>query len=102
MIGVKSTALRFGDQTKLWLSAFSAGMVGNLYLLGHLTAQPTPYYVGLSGVALHLAWQLATVNINDGKDCWEKFKANAWIGPIFFTGILLANLFRTREEHVNK
>lgn len=97
MIGVKSTALRFGDRTKLWLTGFGAGMIGNLYLLGGLTEQPAVYYYGLTGVALHLAWQLFTVDINKGQDCWEKFKANALIGPILFSAIVLANLVRKRE-----
>jgi 4-hydroxybenzoate polyprenyltransferase len=69
-------------------------MISNLYLLGQLTAQPTPYYYGLTGVALHLVWQISTVNIDNGRDCWNKFKANAMIGPIFLVGIILANLFR--------
>jgi len=98
LVGVKSTALRFGDQTKLWLSGFGLGMVGNLYLLGELTAQPWPYYLGLTGVAVHLAWQIATVNIDNGKDCGDKFRANAWIGPIFLSGIILANLLRSKEK----
>lgn len=98
LIGVKSTALHFGDQTKLWLSGFASGMVGSLYILGELTAQPTPYYFGLCGVAAHLAWQIALVDINNGKDCWEKFKANSWIGPIFLSGIILANLVRRKDD----
>ncbi|VDM83103.1 unnamed protein product [Strongylus vulgaris] len=49
MIGVKSTALRFGDNTKLWLSGFGAATVGGLFLTGHLAEQTWPYYVALAG-----------------------------------------------------
>jgi 4-hydroxybenzoate polyprenyltransferase len=73
-------------------------MVGSLCILGELTAQPTPYFLGLFGVAAHLAWQITTVDINNGKDCWEKFKSNAWIGPIFLTGIILANLIKRKDK----
>ncbi|KAI6212975.1 4-hydroxybenzoate polyprenyltransferase, mitochondrial [Aphelenchoides besseyi] len=97
LIGVGSTALRFGDQTKVWLSAFGAGMIGNLGILGTLTSQPSVYYVALSGVAAHLIWQIGTVNINNSKDCWKKFRSNAMIGPILFVGIVIANLIRTRD-----
>lgn len=98
LIGVKSTALRFGDQTKWWLSGFASGMVGSLAILGQLTDQPDPYYWGLYGVAIHLAWQIFTVDINNGQDCWKKFKSNAWIGPIFLAGIIFANLLKESNE----
>ncbi|KAI6222859.1 4-hydroxybenzoate polyprenyltransferase, mitochondrial [Aphelenchoides fujianensis] len=72
LIGVGSTALRFGDRTKLWLSGFAAGMVGNLWALGLLTDQPTAYYAGVAAVAAHLAWQIGTVDINNSEDCWRQ------------------------------
>ncbi|KAI6190691.1 4-hydroxybenzoate polyprenyltransferase, mitochondrial [Aphelenchoides bicaudatus] len=98
LIGVNSTALHFGDQTKLWLTGFASGMVSSLYLLGKLTEQTDFYYLGLFGVATHLAWQIGTVDINNGHDCWKKFKSNAWIGPMLFTAIVLANLYKPKEK----
>src|SRR5690606_26230421 len=56
LIGVKSTALKFGRSTRPWLAAFAI-----LALLGFGVAlwfgdAGWPGYVGLAGVALHLAW----------------------------------------------
>ena len=34
-VGVKSTALRFGDSTKQWISAFGAASIGSLALSGY-------------------------------------------------------------------
>ena len=60
LIGVKSTALLFGDQTKLWLTGFSALMLSNLAMVGINSGQTWPYYVGLGCVAAHLSWQVKT------------------------------------------
>jgi len=34
-VGVKSTALRFGDLTKYWISGFGAACIGSLALSGY-------------------------------------------------------------------
>jgi len=68
LIGVKSTALLFGDQTKTWLTGFSAVMLSNLGLVGINSGQTWPYYAGLGAVAAHLAWQVnGRVGIKDGR-----------------------------------
>jgi len=68
LIGVKSTALLFGDQTKTWLTGFSAVMLSNLGLVGINSGQTWPYYAGLGAVAAHLTWQVnGRVGIKDGR-----------------------------------
>lgn len=49
MIGVKSTALRFGENTKYWLTGFSLAMSSGLSLVGVLSEQTLPYYVTIGG-----------------------------------------------------
>jgi len=63
LIGVKSTALKFGDQTKPWLTGFGTGMVSLLGLTGLLCDQTWPYYTALGLTASHLAHQV-------GKQGW--------------------------------
>ena len=58
MIGVKSTALLFGDDTKDWLARFGAAMVGGLFLTGLASHQTFPYFLGVGYVAYHLHWQV--------------------------------------------
>ena len=60
-IGVKSTALLFGDKTKPYLVGFSSLMLSSLALVGVNSEQTWPYLVGLGCVATHLAWQVITV-----------------------------------------
>lgn len=57
-MGVKSTALRFGEQTKPWLSGFSVAMLSGLVAAGINAEQTLPYYTVLSAVALHLTHQV--------------------------------------------
>ena len=56
-IGVRSTALRFGDDTPRWLTGFSAATVAGLAAAGHAAGVGWPYYVGVAAAGAHLAWQ---------------------------------------------
>ena len=115
LIGVKSTALRFGDRTKLWLTGFSTMMISSLGIVGMMAEQTWPYYVALggelddlnlhlsfnflvSGTAAQLAWQVGTVRINDSEDCWRKFRSNQWLGALLFGGIVTGNLLKTKKD----
>lgn len=57
-IGVKSTALRFGENTKLWLSGFSLAMLSSLCLAGINCEQTLPYYLSLGLIGGHLSEQV--------------------------------------------
>jgi 4-hydroxybenzoate polyprenyltransferase len=91
LIGVKSTALKFGAATKPWLSLFAAGTVllfGLVFLMADLH---WPAWIGLAAVALHLAWQIRSVDLNAADDCLAKFRSNRWIGWIMFVAIVVGS-----------
>ncbi|VDM51885.1 unnamed protein product [Angiostrongylus costaricensis] len=98
MIGVKSTALRFGAATKYWLGGFTSVTVAGLGIAGYLAEQTWPYYLALAGTAAQLTWQVGTVNIDDTSDCWRKFKSNQWIGAVLFTGIVAGTFLKQKSE----
>ena len=54
IIGMKSTAIKFGDQTDLCLSCFATTMLTSLAYCGYQTGQTWPYYLSLG------------VNVEDG------------------------------------
>ena len=88
-MGVKSTALRFADKTPQWLAGFSSTFVGLTALAGYMNGQGLPFYlISVGGAAAHLAWQLKTVNYNDTKSCWERFRSNHQVGAIIWSGLL--------------
>jgi 4-hydroxybenzoate polyprenyltransferase len=94
LVGVKSTALKFGRQTKPWLVAFC---LLTLLLFGvaiGLAALAWPAWIGLALVAAHLAWQVTAVDLDDPRDCLAKFHANRWIGWLLLAGIVAGQLAR--------
>ncbi|CAF1144983.1 unnamed protein product [Rotaria sordida] len=91
IIGVKSTALLLGENTKLWLRAFSIGMITHLITVGLSVDQTWPYYIGLMGVGYHLHRQIETVNLNDNQSCWNTFVSNRMTGLMIFVCILIGN-----------
>ncbi|PIC12388.1 hypothetical protein B9Z55_028422 [Caenorhabditis nigoni] len=97
MIGVKSTALRLGADTKKWLSAFGVGTVASLTACGMASDQTWPYYVALAATTAQLGWQIGSVDIDNGADCWDKFKSNSWMGIILFTGIVMSTLLKEKD-----
>ncbi|XDC76660.1 hypothetical protein R6Z07F_007833 [Ovis aries] len=102
LIGLKSTALRFREDTKKWLSGFSAAMLGALSLVGVNSGQTAPYYAALAAVGAHLTHQIYTLDIHRPEDCWEKFTSNRTIGLIIFVGIVLGNLWKAKETDKTK
>ncbi|XP_054466877.1 4-hydroxybenzoate polyprenyltransferase, mitochondrial [Anoplopoma fimbria] len=97
-VGVKSTALRFQEQTKPWLSGFMVAMMSGLVVTGVNAEQTLPYYAVLSTVAVHLTYQIYTLDINKPEDCWKKFSSNRNLGLLLFLGIVIGNLWKERRE----
>ncbi|MGH0152897.1 UNVERIFIED_CONTAM: hypothetical protein FKN15_049701 [Acipenser sinensis] len=62
LVGVKSTALRFQEQTKPWLCGFSVAMLCGLIVTGVNCDQTQPYYGALAVVGAHLAYQGSLCN----------------------------------------
>src|SRR5215510_9163128 len=82
LIGVKSTALLLGRDTKAWLLGFDAAMLVLLVAVGAEADLSWVYYLGVLGVSFHLKWQLAEVDLDNPKDCLVKFRSNRFIGWI--------------------
>ena len=88
LVGVKSTALKFGASTRPWLAGFYGITVVSMAAAGFLAGLGWPFYVALVLAALHLAWQTKAVNIANPKDCLSKFKSNRDFGFIMLAGIV--------------
>ncbi|XP_046486510.1 4-hydroxybenzoate polyprenyltransferase, mitochondrial isoform X4 [Neodiprion pinetum] len=102
LLGIKSTALKFGDNTKVWLSCFGTSMISSLLTSGIMVDQTWPYYVAVGVVGSHLANQIYTLNIDNPTDCANKFVSNQRVGFILFTGIVLGNLLRSKKKETEK
>ncbi|XP_044735298.1 4-hydroxybenzoate polyprenyltransferase, mitochondrial [Chrysoperla carnea] len=98
LIGLKSTAIKFGTNTKFYLNMFTCGMLTNLILSGLICEQTWPYYLSLTMISTHLLHQIHYLNINNPLDCANKFKSNQHVGLILFIGIVLGTLFKQQKQ----
>jgi 4-hydroxybenzoate polyprenyltransferase len=80
LIGVKSSALALGRQTRPWLFVFYAAALAGWAAAGAAAGMAWPFWLGLALAGLQLAWQAALVDIDDPADCLAKFRSNRWTG----------------------
>ncbi|KAJ8747289.1 hypothetical protein K2173_011554 [Erythroxylum novogranatense] len=92
-VGVKSTALRFGDSTGIWISGFGIACISSLALSGFNADIGWAFYAFLAAAAGQLAWQIWTVNLSSRADCNRKFVSNKWFGAVVFSGIVCGKLW---------
>jgi 4-hydroxybenzoate polyprenyltransferase len=88
LVGLKSTALKFGSRTKPWLSLFYGAALVLLLVAGALAGAGWPYFLGMALASAHLIWQVATLDIDDAANCLQRFRANRDFGAIVFLALL--------------
>lgn len=93
LLGLKSTALKFGDHTVYWISGFYGAFITCALLAGLLSGLGVIFLGALGLMAGQLLWQIQTLDIHNPEDCARKFKSNRWVGFILFAGIFLDSLF---------
>ncbi len=89
LIGVKSTALKFGAATPQWLTFFFAAALVLIDLALWLVSAPLPAHVGIAGAALHATWQVVRFKDDDPALCLKLFRANRFFGLIILAGLLI-------------
>ncbi|MCR9221271.1 MAG: 4-hydroxybenzoate octaprenyltransferase [Alphaproteobacteria bacterium] len=82
LIGVKSTALKFGDRTRPWIAGFYILLIALLAAAAWLGGLGWGVWPLLTLAALHLAWQVKTVDFDDMLDSRKHFKGNRDFGLI--------------------
>ncbi|XP_017635709.2 4-hydroxybenzoate polyprenyltransferase, mitochondrial-like [Gossypium arboreum] len=92
-VDVKSTALKFGESTKEWITGFAIASICTLTLAAYNAALGWPFYVFLAAASGQLGWQIRTVNLSSPADCNRKFVSNKWFGVLILSGILLGRVF---------
>jgi 4-hydroxybenzoate polyprenyltransferase len=94
LIGIKSTARLFGAHTHQALILFYGLAV---LLIGVALASGDarwPAWLGLAAFAVHLASQIARLNISDGDLCKRLFYSNRDAGLLLFAGLLVDAVLR--------
>ncbi|MEH6557567.1 MAG: 4-hydroxybenzoate octaprenyltransferase [Oceanicoccus sp.] len=88
-IGVKSTAILFGEKDRLITALLQIIMMVLMVIVGSQFHLGTWYFAGLVGGAILLAYQQYLIRNRDRDDCLNAFLNNHWVGAIIFAGIFL-------------
>ena len=90
LIGVRSTARLFGERTAQWLIGLYGLTVLLLAFAFWLAGVGLVAWLGLAVAAAMLAWQIATLDIDDPEQCLALFKFNGVVGVVLFVGLVAA------------
>jgi 4-hydroxybenzoate polyprenyltransferase len=88
-IGVKSTAILFGDLDLVLVGLLHASALLGLALLGRLEKLGPWYWAGLAAAATLAAQQLWRARRREPAACFRAFLDNQWYGAAVFAGIFL-------------
>ncbi len=89
LIGIKSSALVLGKNTKPWLAIFYTLTIIGLFLVGPLMQLGLLYYVGLIFAGWHLIQQITGLDIDNRQDCLVTFRSNRDFGLVVFFTIMV-------------
>jgi 4-hydroxybenzoate polyprenyltransferase len=87
VVGLKSTALRFGAATRRWLAALYAAAALLWGVAGVLAGAHLAFFLALALAGAQLAWQVTTLEPDDANNCLVRFKSNRFAGVILALGL---------------
>lgn len=88
-IGVKSTAILFGEADKVIIGTLQGMFVLALLLAGAQFKLGLAYYLGVAVAAGLLCYQQFLLRDRKPQDCFKAFLNNHWVGFSVFVGIVL-------------
>jgi 4-hydroxybenzoate polyprenyltransferase len=94
LIGIKSTALLFGANTKPMLALFYGLAVILIGIAGFTAGAGVVFALGLIAFAAHLCWQIVRLELGDPDNCLAVFKSDRDAGLILFAALVLQAIVR--------
>lgn len=86
-IGVKSTAVLFGDLDRIMIALIQALVIAALALIARREQLGDIYYAGLAGATVSALYQQYLIKDRDPANCLKAFRHNTWFGLSVFLGI---------------
>ena len=92
-IGVKSTAILFGDADRVIIGILQAMMLFALYLIGEQAQLGGEYSIAVAIAAILMVYQQYLIRYRQPALCISAFLNNNWLGAAIFGGIVLSYVF---------
>lgn len=91
-IGVKSTAILFGDMDRMFIGSLQAMFLASLWLAGRQFELAWPFTVALLVAAALLIYQQVLIRERLPGPCFRAFLNNNLVGAALFVGVVLSYL----------
>lgn len=91
-IGVKSTAILFGDMDKMMIASLQGMFVFSLWLAGRQLELGLAFNLGLLAASALLLYQQFLIKDRLPGPCFKAFLHNNWVGAVIFLGVFLSYL----------
>lgn len=88
-IGVKSTAILFGENDRLMIGLLQLSVLGILLLVGSKVELGLYYYLGVAVASGFAVYQQQLIWHRDREGCFKAFLNNNWFGASVFIGLVL-------------
>ena len=92
-IGVKSTAILFGEADKLIIAVIQGTFLLTMVIIANKLEMGGFFYLGLLVAAGLIFYQLKLIKDREPAQCLKAFLNNHWIGAAIFAGIVLQYYF---------
>ncbi len=86
-IGVKSTAILFGEADRIIIGIIQLVMLMVLLMMGQRLGLSSIYFIAVLMAALFMLYQQYLIRKRDGMQCMRAFRNNHWIGVVIFAGL---------------
>src|SRR5215469_9038508 len=93
LIGVKSTALLFGEQSAKWVARFYTIAFTLILAAGFTEHTGWPFWLVMLLAGAHLLWQVKKLDVDSTDSCLRIFRANRETGALIALAFLAASWF---------
>lgn len=90
LIGVKSTAIWFGDRDRHFIALFQFLVIALLVVVGLQVKLGWPWFAGIAWGAGLFVYQQWLIRDRQPQACFRAFLNNSWFGAIVFAGLSLS------------
>jgi 4-hydroxybenzoate polyprenyltransferase len=88
-IGVKSTAIIFADNDKLFIALFQCVFFAGMFVIAWFLQAGLFFYLGILSAIVLAFYQQYLIRDREVKSCFQAFLNNNWLGFVIFIGIFI-------------